>query len=73
MSAEEIPLARINDPAEIAEALRAATTIAVVGCSPDPNRPSHTIARYLIDSGYEIIPVNPGHAEILGRRCYPDL
>jgi predicted CoA-binding protein len=73
VAAEEIQLARINDPAEIEEALRTATTIAVVGCSPDPHRASHTIARYLIDAGYEVIPVNPSHAEILGRRCYPDL
>ena len=63
----------MNDPSEIARALRTATTIAVVGCSPNPHRASHTIARYLIDSGYEVIPVNPGHAEILGRRCFPDL
>ncbi len=44
--------------------------MAVVGCSPDPARPSHVIARYLKSNGYRVIPVNPGHDEILGERCY---
>jgi uncharacterized protein len=44
--------------------------VAVVGCSPDPARPSHAIARYLIENGYDVIPVNPGHRQILGRPCY---
>ena len=63
----------MNDTAQIRRALESAQTIAVVGCSPDPQRPSHAIARYLIDSGYRMIPVNPHHDEILGRRCYPSL
>lgn len=66
-------MAKINDPAEIEAALETARTIAVIGCSPDPGRASHSIARYLIDSGYEVIPVNPGHRELLGLTCYPDL
>lgn len=41
-----------------------------MGCSPNPERPSHAIARYLIENGYDVIPVNPGHREILGRPCY---
>ena len=53
--------------------LRDARTIAVVGCSPRPARPSHEVARYLQRAGYAIVPVNPGHDEILGRRCYPSL
>ncbi len=48
-------------------------TIAVVGLSPKPDRPSHDVARYLLDRGYKIVPVNPGQDEILGRKCYPHL
>ncbi|MBI5594790.1 MAG: CoA-binding protein [Elusimicrobia bacterium] len=48
-------------------------TVAVVGCSPDPKRPSNQIARYLIEVGYRVIPVNPNCAEVLGEKCYPDL
>jgi uncharacterized protein len=59
------------------EALRdilgAARTIAVVGLSPRPTRPSHGVARYLRDAGYRIIPVNPGHPTILGEKSYPTL
>ena len=66
-------MAGINDPVEIARALKTARTIAVVGCSPKDNRPSHVIASYLLSKGFEVIPVNPGHTEILGLRCYPDL
>ena len=50
-----------------------ARTIAVVGLSPKENRPSHLVARYLLDVGYTVIPVNPGHDTILGQRCYPSL
>jgi predicted CoA-binding protein len=66
-------VAGLNDPKEIAAILKSARTIAVVGCSPDPMRPSHSIARYLVSSGYDVIPVNPGHTELLGRPCYADL
>ena len=63
----------MNDPAAIRGALQSARTIAVVGCSPNPARPSNTIARYLIGSGYRVIPVNPGHREILSQKCYRSL
>jgi uncharacterized protein len=66
-------MAGINDPHEIARALTSAKTIAVVGCSPEESRPSNAIARYLLRAGYNVIPVNPGHGEILGRPCYQDL
>lgn len=53
--------------------LRDARTIAVVGLSPDPARPSHSVARYLQRAGYRVVPVNPFHAVVLGERCYPSL
>jgi predicted CoA-binding protein len=63
----------MNDAREIAAALAEAKTVAVVGCSPNPARPSNVIARYLLESGYHVIPVNPGHREILGETCYRSL
>ena len=53
--------------------LQETKTIAVVGCSPKPQRPSHQVAAYLMDAGYTIIPVNPGQDLILGQTCYPNL
>jgi len=58
---------------EIRDLLTTAETIAVVGCSPKPTRDSHRVAAYLQRAGYRVIPVNPGHDEILGERCYPKL
>jgi uncharacterized protein len=55
------------------EILRASRTIAVVGLSNKRFRPSYGVAEYMKRSGYRIIPVNPGHREILGETCYPDL
>jgi len=63
----------VNDPREIRSALESATTIAVVGCSPNPARPSNSIAQYLVESGYRVVPVNPGHRTLLGEPCYPSL
>ncbi|HZI66483.1 MAG TPA: CoA-binding protein [Thermoanaerobaculia bacterium] len=63
----------MNDPAEIRSALESARTIAVVGCSPNPERPSNAIARYLMEQGYRVVPVNPGHSRILGETCYRSL
>jgi predicted CoA-binding protein len=59
--------------AAIRKALRDSKTIAVVGISPKPNRPSHQVASYLMEVGYTIIPVNPGQDTILGQTCYPNL
>lgn len=47
--------------------------MAVVGCSPNPARASHAIARFLREQGYRVLPVNPNHAEILGQPCFPSL
>jgi len=48
-------------------------TIAVVGLSEKPSRPSYQVAQYMQSVGYRIIPVNPLCSEILGEHCYPDL
>ncbi len=53
--------------------LRETRSIAVVGCSPRPDRDSHQIAKYMMEEGYEVFPVHPAHEEILGVRAYPDL
>ena len=55
--------------------IRQAKVIAVVGLSPREERPSNGVARYLKESGYRIIPVNPQFAgdTLLGELCYPDL
>jgi predicted CoA-binding protein len=47
--------------------------VAVVGVSAEWNRPSHFVAKYLVEHGYTMIPVNPRYVEVLGQRCYPDL
>jgi hypothetical protein len=62
-----------EDPEAIRRVLLGSKTIAVVGASPKPERDSYQIAKYLIDKGYDVIPVNPGQSEILGRKCYPDV
>jgi len=53
--------------------LRDARTIAVVGISSRPTRPSHEVARYLIDAGYTVYLVNPEETEIVGVPVYPRL
>lgn len=63
----------LNDLPAIHKLLTTARTIAVVGLSPKESRPSNMVARYLIEKGYTVIPVNPGQQEILGLNCYPDL
>lgn len=55
---------------KIREILSTPRTVAVVGCSPDPDRDSHRIAALLKAKGHRVIPVNPSCQEILGERCF---
>lgn len=57
----------------IAELLRSAHTIAVVGLSSKRSRPSYGVAEYLQHAGYRIIPVNPNETEVLGQKAYRSL
>jgi len=61
------------DETSVADQLLAMQTIAVVGLSKDPSKPSHDVAKYLQAKGYRIIPVNPTINEVLGEKCYPSL
>lgn len=63
---------RYADPETIQQILRM-KTIAVVGLSPDPFRPSHVVASYMQRHGYRVVPVNPYCEMVLHERAYPDL
>jgi predicted CoA-binding protein len=60
-------------PDEISELLKNARKIAVVGISPKEDRPSHWIAAYLMDHGYDVVGVNPGISELFGRKVMKSL
>jgi predicted CoA-binding protein len=60
-------------PDPISDLLAAFKTIAVVGLSSNPRRPSHEVAAYLQSAGYKIVPVNPNESEVLGERAYARL
>jgi len=68
---EPIPPDGLND-AEIREIL-SLRRVAVVGMSKDPAKPAHYVPKYLLERGYEVIPVNPTADEILGLRVYKSL
>ncbi|HEX4634405.1 MAG TPA: CoA-binding protein [Gemmatimonadales bacterium] len=59
--------------ADLERLVREAKIIAVVGLSPKAVRPSNEVATYLKDAGYRIVPVNPGHDQVLGERSYRTL
>jgi predicted CoA-binding protein len=61
------------DPGRLAELVRSARRIAVVGLSPKPERPSHSVAAYLQRAGFTIVPVHPAGGVTLGERVHPDL
>jgi predicted CoA-binding protein len=57
----------------IADILKSYKTIAVVGLSSRPTRPSFGVTQYMRSVGFRIIPVNPNETEVLGEKCYPRL
>ena len=63
----------VLDDAGVVEVLRRAGRFAVIGASSRPSRPSHGVMDALLRHGYDVVPVNPREAEVLGRPCYPDL
>ena len=66
-------MAEHSSPETIRTLLTETRTWAVIGCSPDPGRDSHRIARLLQDRGFRVIPVNPNVTEVVGERCYPSV
>jgi len=66
------PMDNLGD-ADVKRLLIDANTIALIGASDDPSKPSYDIMRYLIDNDYEVIPVNPYHKRMMGIKCLPSL
>jgi len=63
----------INSPETIRRILEECRTIAVVGLSSDPSRPSNSVSGYMRRQGYRVIPVNPNETSVFGEKAYPDL
>lgn len=61
------------DDETIRELLAGTKTIAVIGLSDDPARPSHGVGEYLNERGYRVVPINPKLDELWGLKAYPDL
>jgi predicted CoA-binding protein len=66
-------VASLPKPDPIRDLLQRAKTIAVIGLSDSPLRPSHGVSAYMQSRGYRIIPVNPTISEALGEKSYPSL
>ena len=73
MREADLPEQGMTTPSDIVYILANCRTIAVVGLSANPARPSHGVAQYMQARGYQIIPVNPNETSVLGERCYPSL
>lgn len=65
------PAPAAGDP--VTQILKTSRTIAVVGLSSRPFRPSYGVSEYLKSAGYHIVPVNPFEKEVLGEKCYARL
>ena len=66
---------RLESDEAIAQLLLQAKRIALVGASAKPDRPSHRVLQFLLDEGYEVLPINPGLAgqQLLGQTVYASL
>lgn len=64
---------RVPSDAELRAVLAARPVVAMVGASSRPERPSHGVMAALLEQGYDVLPVNPGEPEVLGRPCVPSL
>ena len=62
-----------SDLDRVIEKALAMKTVAVVGLSKDPAKPSHDVAKFLKSHGYRIVPINPTVDEVLGEKSYPSL
>ncbi len=63
----------MTDTNTLRRILTDSSTVAVVGLSAKWHRPSFFVAKYLLDHGFTVVPVNPNYDEVLGQKCYPDL
>jgi len=63
----------MNDISTLRRILKNNHVIAMVGLSVNWYRPSFFAAKYMLDHGYRVIPVNPSYQEVLGQKCYPTL
>ncbi len=63
----------VDDIAGLRRILATSKVIAIVGLSADWFRPSYFAAKYMIEHGYTVIPVNPRYEQVLGAKCYPSL
>jgi predicted CoA-binding protein len=70
---EEKSAVEVNSPQAIRKILDETKTIAVVGLSSDPSRPSYGVSSYMQSMGYRVIPVNPSESQVLGEKSYPSL
>ncbi len=61
------------DQTNLEELFDKVETIAVIGCSSNPYRTSNHITKYLIDQGFNVIPINPNETEVFGLKCYPSI
>ena len=66
-------MAEINSDETISKILNETKTIAVIGLSSSPVRPSYSVSRYMQSHGYRIIPVNPNETSVLGETAYATL